>query len=93
MDMPFKEFGDKIKIKIADLDEIVKQIRKERKAMDLTNFIQLIPSRGHKNFDPSYKPPFTKDYVASIINVIFIFSWFIMYFDKIIYGALLNRCY
>ena len=63
---PFVEFGEKVKIKVLDLEKIIVMIRQEREKAGLSNIIQIIPARIHKYHEPNYKPTYTRDPVTSV---------------------------
>lgn len=63
---PFKMFGSKIQIKLADLDELGKLVMAKRKEEGLSSRINLIPARTKKYHEPIFKPSFVKDPITGI---------------------------
>ena len=66
MDCPFKMFGSKIQIRLADLDQIGASIVEYRKKNKLSMKISLIPARTKKFHEPTFKPTYVKDGVTGI---------------------------
>lgn len=65
-DVPFTLMGEQIKVKIADLDAIIIQIREQRKADGLSNVITILPSRERKYVEPNYMPTYVRDPINSV---------------------------
>jgi hypothetical protein len=66
MNVPTIEYGDQFKIKVADLDEMVKILREERKARGANNLIEIKAIRTKREKEMSKVIKYSKDPISGI---------------------------
>lgn len=66
LNVPYKEYGDQFKIKVADLDQIVQDLRKERADKGSNNFVEVKAIRTKREKEMSKMIKYSKDPISGI---------------------------